>query len=78
MAGCGAARGRRRPSRGPGGAVRAGRTVATRAGANSEERTRSAGAAVSASPTGAVLGRGLRCVAGRGAAEPCFIPATMA
>lgn len=53
-------------------------TVPRRAGANSEERTRSAGAAVSASPTGAVWGAGRACDAGCGAAEPCFIPATMA
>jgi hypothetical protein len=53
-------------------------TGATPPGANSEERTRSAGAAVSESPTGAVWGAGRACDAGRGAAVPCFIPATMA
>jgi hypothetical protein len=53
-------------------------TGAARPGANSDERTRSAGGAVSESPTGAVWAAGRACDAGRGAAVPCFIPATMA
>jgi hypothetical protein len=53
-------------------------TVLARAGPNSEERTRSDGAGVSASPTGVVWGAVRACDAGAGGAEPCFIPATIA
>jgi hypothetical protein len=53
-------------------------TGATGPGANSDERTRSAGAGVSESPTGVALSAAGACAAGDAAEGLCFIPATMA